>query len=94
MVQWQDGHWKAGRRVMVAFDALALTFVVSSWVFDWEGIDFKAAPVCFDHGALVPIVVVFTARPGGDGINVYASGPRASLEHFSSVLSAVLNKSP
>ena len=78
---------------MVDFDALALTFVVSSWVFDWEGIDFKAVPLGFDHGALVPIVIVFTARPRGDGINVYTSGPRASLEHYSSVLTAVLNKS-
>lgn len=41
-----------------------------------------ATPVAFDHGALVPIVAVFTARPraSGGGINVYASGPRASLE--------------
>jgi len=91
LVKWQDGHWRAGRRVTIAFDARALTFVVSSWVFDWEGIDFKATPVAFDHGALVPIVVVFTVRPAGDGLNVYSSGPRASLEQYSSILTASLN---
>ena len=61
------------------FDERVLTFVVSSWGFDWEAAAFDEAtpPVCYDHGALVPIVAVLVPRPGGDGLSVYAtSGPQ------------------
>ena len=84
---WLREQQRAGRKTAFAFDANALTFIVSSWGFDWEGAIFGGAkPVCFDHGALVPIVAVLTPRPGGDGLNVYVSGPQASLEQFASHL--------
>ena len=68
------------------FDANALTFVVSSWIFDWEGVDMgNGAPIAFDHGALVPIVAELVPRPGGDGVSVYGSGPQWSLEWFAAV---------
>ena len=76
----------AGRHVAGVFDDKALTFVMSSWLFDWEGADFDARPICFDHGALTPIAVVFTPRPGGDGVNVYASGSTAGMKHFSDLM--------
>ena len=77
-------------------------FIISSWLFDWEGAAFGAAaeggagtataaggrPCAFDHGALVPVVAVFTKRPQGGGVNVYASGPKASLEGFMRDLAA------
>jgi len=70
------------------FDANALTFILSSWGFDWQGAEFgegvKAAR--FDHTAHVPIVSVIVPRPGGDGVTVYASGPQASLEEFARLL--------
>ena len=76
----------AGRHVLGRFDDKGLTFVMSSWLFDWEGADFGARPICFDHGALTPIAVVFTPRPGGDGVNVYSSGSAAGMEHFSRLM--------
>ena len=86
----RDAH-EGGCTTRRAFDANALKFVVSSWNFDWEAAAFHSGggggggggggvPVAFDHGALVPIVAVFTRRPKGDGLNVYASGPRETLE--------------
>ena len=68
------------------FDGNALTFIVSSWRFDWEGVDMGGgAPFAYDHGAHVPIVATLIPRACGDGINVYASGPKSSLEKFAEV---------
>ena len=72
----------AGNRTRLRFDRNALTFIISSWMFDWEEADFRAKPICFEHGALVPVVSVFTPRPNGDGINVWLSGPQEALEYF------------
>ena len=83
---WLREKQQSGHKTTHTFDANALTFIVSSWGFDWEGADFGAKPVCFDHGALVPIVAVLIPRPRDDGMNVYASGPQASLEEFVSTL--------
>jgi len=84
--KWQYEKQQEGCRTTLVFDPNALTFVLSSWVFDWEGADFDAKPVCYDHGALTPVVAVFTPRPLGDGLNVYASGPQEALDHFVSLL--------
>ena len=87
--QWLAKHQHGGARTAMRFDAQALTFVVSSWGFDWEGATFgapSAPPVAYDHGALVPLVAVFVPRPRGDGLSVYASGPQASLEQFARLL--------
>ena len=73
---------KAGARVVGVYDENALTFIFSSWRFDWEGAAFEGPPLCFDHGALVAIACVFVPRPNGDGLNVYASGPEQSLVAF------------
>jgi hypothetical protein len=71
------------------FDERGLTFIVSSWRCEWEAAAFgDAPPLAFDHGALVPIVANFTARPrrGGGGVNVYASGARGALEVFAAAM--------
>jgi hypothetical protein len=72
------------------FDPLALTFIASSWDFAWELVDFGGGPpLCFDHGALAPIVANFTPRRGGSksgGVDVWWSGPRGALEEFTGLL--------
>merc|ERR1719324_2385377 len=80
--QWLHRQQQKGCNTKHIFDPRALTFISSSWNFDWEGVDFNAAPVCFDHGALTPVAVVFVPRPQGDGVNVYTSGPQNALEDF------------
>ena len=88
-VQWQCQQYATAGTAKVApiFDAQALTFIASSWTsFDWQAADFGARPVGFDHGALTPIVTVFTARPENDGVNIYVCGPPASLGIFVDVL--------
>mmetsp|Transcript_42213 Transcript_42213/g.111828 ORF Transcript_42213/g.111828 Transcript_42213/m.111828 type:complete len:253 (-) Transcript_42213:312-1070(-) len=85
-VQWYREEAAKGNRTPQQYDKWALTFILSSWVFDWEAVDFGAKPVAFDHGAIVPIVANFVPRPGGDGLNVYASGPQASTEQFARLL--------
>ena len=88
-VQWYREQAQKGNRTPQTFDKLALTFILSSWVFDWEAVDFGGArPAIFDHGALVPIVANFVPRPGGDGLNVYSTGPEASTKLFASLLGA------
>lgn len=87
LLQWYRARHEEGCKTPLVFDKFAMTFVVSSWTgFDWEGVDFDAKPVCFDHGALVPFVAVFTSRPQGDGVNVYTTGTHESTEHFSRLL--------
>ena len=83
----ERAHWllhqqRAGRKAVQAFDAHALTFVLSSWGFDWEAADFGAVPFCCDQGAHMPIVATLLPRPGGDGVHLYASGTQEGLEHF------------
>ena len=65
---------------MRTFDDNALTFVISSWAFDWESCDLGNGNNCiaYDHGALVPIVVVFVPKKGGNGMGVYVSGTTES----------------
>merc|ERR1712032_388687 len=72
-----------------AYDERGLTFILSSWFFDWEGVDFGAVPVCFDHGAHVPIVSVFTPRAQGDGINVYHTGTPEAMQMFAGFLRGI-----
>ena len=85
-VRWLKQMQDEGCKVTQAFDEKALTFIVSSWGFDWEGANFRAPPICFDHGALVPIVAVMTPRAQDDGLNVWASGPEESLQTFRAAL--------
>ena len=80
--KWLSERQQEGCKTVQMFDANALTFIVSSWLCDWEGASFDGSPLCFDHGALTPVVVNFVLRAHGDGINVYASGPNAALGHF------------
>ena len=75
-----------GASVKFTFDAEGLTFILSSWLFDWEGVDFSAVPVGFDHGAHVPIVSVFTPRAGGDGIHIYHTGTPEAVRLFANFL--------
>jgi len=81
--RWLQKMQDAGSSTTIGFDALGLTFILSSWRFDWEAANFNAVPVCFDHAAHVPIVSVITPRPHDDGLNVYVSGPQHALGVFS-----------
>lgn len=87
-VQWYKAQQEQGCKTPAIFDQYALTFIVSSWMFDWEAADFHAKPVAYDHGALVPIVCNYTARPDGDGVNVYTTGTQAAVKRCSELLSA------
>ena len=80
--RWLAHVMRGGGKAKMVFDAKALTFIVSSWNFAWEDAAFDAAPLAFDHGAIVPIVAVLVPRPKADGLFVYASGPQASVEQF------------
>ncbi|GHP12394.1 hypothetical protein PPROV_001112200 [Pycnococcus provasolii] len=82
----QKQYVKLGNLSKRTMEANALTFIVSSWRFDWEGVNLMGTPVAYDHGALVPVVAVITPRPRGDGIHVYASGSRQHLEIFANEL--------
>jgi shikimate O-hydroxycinnamoyltransferase len=85
--RWLNRMHRDGFQVRPAIDEHALTFIVSSWRFDWESASFgDAPPICFDHGALVPLVANIVPRPKGGGLNVYASGPQASLEQLGRLL--------
>lgn len=84
--RWFQQMQEEGCKVTQAFDEKALTFIVSSWGFDWEGANFRAPPICFDHGALAPIVAVMAPRAQDDGLNVWASGPEESLRTFCAAL--------
>merc|ERR1712187_628167 len=79
--QWLIETANSGSKAAMQFDQHALSFVISSWGFYWEGVEFDSTPICFDHEANVPIVATIVPRPQGDGVNVYSSGPRASLDH-------------
>ena len=86
---WMKVHQDTGLQTKITFDAKALTFIISSWIFPgagWEGVDFNAIPICFDHGCLVPVVANFTPRPGGDGINVWTSGTKEAMECYADSL--------
>mmetsp|Transcript_25435 Transcript_25435/g.50746 ORF Transcript_25435/g.50746 Transcript_25435/m.50746 type:complete len:300 (+) Transcript_25435:497-1396(+) len=79
--RWLLQEQGSGRRTRLEFDEHALTFIQSNWGFDWEGVVFGGEkPAAFDHGAHTPIVSVTVPRAGGDGSNVYCSGPQGSLE--------------
>eukprot|EP00286_Rhodomonas_abbreviata_P002309 CAMPEP_0181344320 /NCGR_PEP_ID=MMETSP1101-20121128/32111_1 /TAXON_ID=46948 /ORGANISM="Rhodomonas abbreviata, Strain Caron Lab Isolate" /LENGTH=400 /DNA_ID=CAMNT_0023456117 /DNA_START=93 /DNA_END=1292 /DNA_ORIENTATION=+ len=45
---WLREQQRLGNKTTQAFDANALTFIVSSWGFDWEGANFGAKPARFD----------------------------------------------
>ena len=82
MARWQRRQAAAGRGVAFTFDALALTFVVSSWNFDWQaGVEFGdgVRSAHFEHGALALLVANFTPRPVGDGLDVLTAGPEGAL---------------
>ena len=85
---WLQRAQRAGCKPVGLMDANALTFIISSWGFDWEAADFGAMPTHYDHGALVPIVAVTAPRPRGDGLTVWASGSQASMEQFAELLLA------
>ena len=85
--RWLNQLHAAGDKARMRFDANALTFIVSSWQFEWERAHFGTPPVAFDHGALTPIVATFIPRARGGGVDVYASGPREACDHFVRLLS-------
>ena len=89
--QWLQRQRDAGRFVRSRFDSNALTFIISSWVLpsrDWTEVNFagtsgsERGPLAYDHGALVPIVVMVTPRPDGDGLSVYHQGTPEALKRF------------
>ena len=90
--QWLSWQQRQGCRTIQMFDANALTFILSSWMFDWEGADFNARPVGYDHAAHTPIVAVFVPRKGvgegklSGGVNVYTCGTEAAVKRFSELL--------
>jgi len=84
--QWLRQKQQEGCKTPQIFDQHALTFIISSWGFDWEGADFNATPLCFDHGAHTPVVAVFVPRPQRDGLNVYTSGTPESVNQFARLL--------
>ena len=86
LARWLQRHHANGCRVKAVFDAQALTFIVSSWRFPWERVNFGTPPRCFDHGAHVPIVAVLAPRRFGDGLTVYHSGQ--GIEAFAADLAA------
>ena len=75
--KWIKARLAEGATAKMRWDENAMSFVVSSWNFPWESVRFtgEAAPVCYDHGALVPVVAVLVPRAQQDGLNVYVSGP-------------------
>eukprot|EP00928_Gymnodinium_smaydae_P087486 TRINITY_DN71742_c0_g1_i1.p1 TRINITY_DN71742_c0_g1~~TRINITY_DN71742_c0_g1_i1.p1 ORF type:complete len:505 (+),score=75.46 TRINITY_DN71742_c0_g1_i1:68-1582(+) len=79
---WLRQRHSEGCTTPPVFDKHALTFLISSWMFDWEGVDFAGPPVAYDHCAFVPFVAVFTPRAGGDGINVYVSGTDEAIQYY------------
>jgi hypothetical protein len=81
---WLSTVFRRGARARPVFDRHALTFIISSWQFPWEDCHFGegARPVAYDHGALTPIVAVITSMPKAEGVLVYTSGPKESLEAF------------
>ncbi len=85
-LQLHHREHEKGNQTFLRFDKHALTFIVSSWRFDWEGADFDAKPAAFEHGAHVPVVAVFTPRPKGDGINLWTSGPQMVLEELAAAV--------
>ena len=86
LAQWQHRQQDVGCTTTFTFDPHALTFIISSWRFDWEGVDFGAKPLAFEHGALTPVVTVFTPRPQDDGLNVWHSGTPEALDQFAYLL--------
>ena len=85
---WLRDAQRRGCATRQRFDAHALTFIVSSWNFGWEGADFGGAPIRFEHGAFVPIVAVLVPRPNADGVDVYASGTHDAVEQFVRLVTA------
>ena len=84
--KWLKGQYDKGCTVAPVTDQQALTFIISSWNFDWEGVNFNATPICYDMGAIVPIVAVIVPRKGGDGFQVYVSGPGSDMEKFAAIV--------
>ena len=85
---WLRDAQRRGSATRQRFDAHALTFIVSSWNFGWEGAEFGGAPIRFEHGAFVPIVAVLVPRPNADGVDVYASGTHDAVEQFVRLVTA------
>ncbi|CAD7971344.1 unnamed protein product, partial [Amoebophrya sp. A120] len=124
--QWLEERQAKHEKVVHVFDEHALTFIISSWNFEWEEAGFSTSgtstegreegqmqlynlvdknkvsdvprdnyvinyPKFYDHGALVPIVSVFTRRPDwqGGGLNVYATGTSEFVKTFAEYLDKV-----
>jgi hypothetical protein len=70
-IKWLNERYQEGASAKTIFDKNAMTFVISSWVFNWEGVNFvgdeSGVPTYFDHGALTPIVAVIVPRGQKDG---------------------------
>jgi hypothetical protein len=74
---WLTEQYAKGNAVTPVYDDKALTFIVSSWNFSWEQVEFESVPISYDHGCIVPIVAVIVPRKvqEGGGMQVYVSGP-------------------
>ena len=74
---WLTEQYAKGNAVTPVYDDKALTFIVSSWNFSWEQVEFDSVPISYDHGCIVPIVAVIVPRKvqEGGGMQVYVSGP-------------------
>jgi len=84
---WLKNQQDKGFQTKTEFDPDALSFVVSSWGFSWWEAQFgDSIPLCFDHGAHVPIVSVIVPRLNGDGVVVYASGKEEACTAFANAM--------
>eukprot|EP00944_MAST-04C_sp_MAST-4C-sp1_P011382 g11382.t1 len=87
-----------GAKTSITFDAKAMTFIVSSWIFphsSWDLANFDSKPLCFGHACLVPIVASITSRANGSGRNVWHSGTENAVSEFVALMGQTLvpNKS-
>jgi hypothetical protein len=81
--RWLDSVQKRGGRVYQQFDEKALTVMVSSWRFNWEGAKFGSKqPIGFDVGTFAPYHIILVPRPKGDGLNIHSSGSEYSCHFF------------
>ena len=86
-VKWLKARHQEKANPTTIWDKNAMTFIVSSWNFAWEQVNFtgddSGTPFCYDHGCLVPVTAVLVPRAKQDGMNVYVSGPDdLCLKHF------------
>ena len=85
---WLKEQYDNGCTVAPMTDQQALTFIISSWNFNWEDVNFNAAPIAYDMGVIIipTSVAVIVPRKDGDGFQVYVSGPTSDMENFAAIV--------